>query len=258
MEEVGLGRVHVLGALVAAHRPAAEAEGAAAAVADREHDPRAEAVVLAALLVALGEADAVQLADAEAGLLAADEDLVPGARRVADPEGAQHLLAESALGQVIAGFAGLLGLPEVVGVVGAGALQQLLQPAPLLASGLRPRVLLLALDLDPVAVGEQLDRLGEAHPLLLLDELDHVAADPAAEAVVELLLRLDRERGRALVVEGTEAGPAGALAAQIGVGGDHLDDVGGLLDPFQALRRDQRHQNFDSSGTVSSVNLAMQ
>ena len=112
-----------------------------------------------------------------------------------------------------------------------------LEPAPLLAPRLRPRVLSLALQLDPVAVGEQLDRLGEAEPLLLLDELDRVAADPAAEAVVELLLGVDRERRRALLVERAEADPAGALAAQVGVGGDHLDDVGRLLDPLQALGR---------------------
>ena len=56
VEEVGLGRVHVLGALVGAHRAAAEAEGAAAAVADREHDPGAEAVVLAAAAGCAGRA----------------------------------------------------------------------------------------------------------------------------------------------------------------------------------------------------------
>ena len=99
----------------------------------------------------------------------------------------------------------------------------------MLAFGLRPRVLLLALQLDPVAVGQHLDRLGEVEPVFLLDELEHVAADPAAEAVVELFGRLDRKRGRALVVERAEADTAGALAAQVGVGGDDLDDVGRLL-----------------------------
>ena len=133
-----------------------------------------------------------------------------------------------------------------------------LQAAPLLAPRLRPRVLLLALQLDPVAVGEQLDRLGEAEPLLLLDELDRVAADPAAEAVVELLLRVDREGRRALLVERAEADPAGALAAQVGVGGDDLDDVDRLLDPLEALGGDQRHQKRAASGIVSSVKRAMQ
>ena len=150
----------------------------------------------------------------------------------------------------------LLGLPEVGGVEARGAVEQLAEAASLLALGLGPRVLLLALQLDPVAVGEQLDRLGEAEPLLLLDELDRVAADPAAEAVVELFPGVDRERGRALLVEGTEADPARALAAQVGVGRDHLDDVDRLLDPLQALARDQCHGA--SSGIVSSAYLAMQ
>jgi hypothetical protein len=241
VEEVGLRRVHVLGALVVAHRPAAEAENAAAAVTDREHDASAETVVLAPVAVALDEADAVQLLGAEAGLLAADEDLVPGAGRVADAEGAQSLLAEAALGQVPARLLRLRRLPEVAGVVGGDAVQQLLEAAALLAAGLGPRVLLLARDLDPVAVGQELDRLGKPEPVLLFDELDHVAADPAAEAVVELFLGIDRERGGALVVERTEAGVAGAGAAQIGVSGDHLDDVRRLLDPVEALGGDQRH-----------------
>ncbi len=235
MEEVGLGGVDVLRPLVGAHRAAAEAEGAAAAVADREHDPRAEAVVLAAAPPTLHQTDPAQLLDLEAGPLAPQQHLVPGARRVADPEGAQHLLAEPALGQVFARLAGLVGLPEVGRVEGGGAVEQLPEAASLLALGLGPRVLLLALELDPVAVGEQLDRLGEAEPLLLLDELDRVAADPAAEAVVELFLGVDRERGRALLVEGAEPDPARALAAQVGVGRDHLDDVGGLLDPLEAV-----------------------
>ncbi len=183
----------------------------------------------------------MQFAGAEAGLLAADEDLVPGAGRVADAVLAQNLLAEPALGEVIARFAGLFGVPEVGRVVGGGAVEELLEATALLTFGLCSRVLLLTLELDPVAVGEHLDRIGEAETLFLLDELDHVAADTTAEAVVELFLRVDRERGRALVVEGAEADHPGARAAQVGVGRDHLDDVGGLLDPFQALRGDQRH-----------------
>ena len=43
-------------------------------------------------------------------------------------------------------------------------------------------------------------------------------------------------------MERAEPDPAGALAAQVGVGGDHLDDVGRLLDPLEALGRDQRHR----------------
>jgi len=49
----------------------------------------------------------VQVGDAESRLLAADEDLVPGAGRVANPEVPQDLLGEAALGQVLARFPGL-------------------------------------------------------------------------------------------------------------------------------------------------------
>ncbi len=212
VEELGLGGVDVLGALVGAHRAAAEAEGAAAAVADREHDPGAEAVVLATSSPPLNEADGTELADLEPGALAADEDRVPGARRVSDSEPAQRLLLEAALGEVGARPPRLLGVPEVAGIEGGGAVEQLTERPSLLAAGLGLRVLALALELDPVAVGEQLDRLGEPEPLLLLDELDRVAADPAAEAVVELLLGVDRERRRALLVERAEADPAHPLA----------------------------------------------
>src|SRR4029077_8086158 len=173
-------------------------------------------------------------------------------------EGAQRLLAQPALGQVRARPTRLLGVPEVLRVEARRAIEQLAQAATLLAPSLRPRILLLALQLDPVAVGEQLHRLREAEPLLLLDELDRVAAHPAAETVVELFLRVDREGWRALLVERAEADPAGALAAQVGMGGDDLDDVRRLLDPLEALLGDQRHQKRAASGMVSSAKRAMQ
>src|SRR5262249_19137057 len=111
VEEVGLRRVDVLGALVGAHRAAAEAEGATAAAAGRGPDPRPEAVVLTATPPALREADTPQLLDAEAGPLPAQEDRVPGTRREADPEPPQHLLSQATLGEVVACFPGLLRVP---------------------------------------------------------------------------------------------------------------------------------------------------
>jgi len=128
VEEIGLGGVHVLRTLVGAHRAAAEAKHATPAVADREHDPRPEAVVLAAAAAALDQPDPAQLVDLEAGPLAGEQDLVPGARREADPEVAQGRLGEPATGQVLARFAALARLPEVAGVEGGGPFEQLLEP----------------------------------------------------------------------------------------------------------------------------------
>ena len=74
------------------------------------------------------------------------------------------------------------------------------------------RILGLALQLDPAAIGQQLERRLEVHALGLLHEREHVPLGLAAEAVVDLLHRVDPERGRALVVERAQplvaAGPA--------------------------------------------------
>ena len=70
------------------------------------------------------------------------------------------------------------------------------------------RVLRLALELHAGAVGERLQRGAEVEPLGLHHELEDVAALAAAEAVVELLDRVDAERRRALVVERAQPGVA--------------------------------------------------
>ena len=165
---------------------------------------------------------------------------VPGAQPT--PNSRQRLVAQPAAGQVVARLRRLRRVAQEGRVEARRALEQLGQPRALLARLLGPRILGLALELDPVAVGQRLHRVGEREPLLLLDELDHVAPHPAAEAVVELLRRVDRERGRALVVKRAEAGEPVAGAAQVGVRRDHLDDVRGLLDPLDRSRREQRHQ----------------
>ena len=96
---------------------------------------------------------------------------------------------------------------------------------------LRLGVLGLALELDPEALGEQLERALEVDALDLLDEREDVAGGIAAEAVIDLLLGVDAERGRALLVEGAAPLVArGPGAAQLGVRGDELDEVDGVAD----------------------------
>src|SRR2546430_13164327 len=68
----------------------------------------------------------------------------------------------------------------------------------------RARILLLALQLDAVAVGEVLQRTDEVQALGLLYEGEHVAARPAAEAVVDLLDGIGAEGWRALLMEGAQ------------------------------------------------------
>ena len=83
-----------------------------------------------------------------------------------------------------------------------------------------------ALQLDPVALGQQLQGAFEVEALGLLHEREDVAGGLAAEAVVDLLARVDPERRRALVVERAQAlVAAGPGAAQLGARGDELDHV---------------------------------
>src|SRR5262249_60999083 len=93
---------------------------------------------------------------------------------------------------------------------------------------------------DAGASRQHLDRLEEADLLGLLDELEHVAAGFAPEAVVELPLGVHRERRRLLLVERAAADEVPAHPLQGHGLGDDLDDVARrahALDPVVAAAR---------------------
>ena len=69
----------------------------------------------------------------------------------------------------------------------------------------------------------------------LAHERDDVALGPAAEAVVEALLLVDRERRGLLGVEGAQTLPAPADPLQLDVVADHRDEVGRLPNPDHVL-----------------------
>ena len=77
---------------------------------------------------------------------------------------------------------------------------------------------------------EQLHRIGESDLLVQLEELEHVAADAAAEAMKEPLVTRDVERRRFLAVERTETLIRCTRLLQRHVVLDHDDDVGLLLE----------------------------
>src|SRR5436190_2242607 len=236
--ELILRGVHVLRALLVTHRARPEAEHLPARIGEREHDPTAEAVVEAAVATPLPKPGRRQLLLAEPEPLCGHHHAVPGARRIADAELAQDLLAQTSSPQVLPRARRLLRLPQHPLVVRGGPLHQLEQPLPALAPLLRLRVLLLTLQLDVVALGERLDRLPEVEPLGGLHELDRIARLLAAEAVVDPLLRVDAERRRALVVERTQPLPVRpAGATKVRAGADQLDHVDGVLDPLDRLLR---------------------
>ena len=101
-----------------------------------------------------------------------------------------------------------------------------------------PRILTLALQLDPVALCQQLERFLEVHALGLLYEREDVARGLAAEAVVDLLGGVDAERRSALLVERAQALiPGRARAPKLGAGRDQLDEIDGVADAIAGLVR---------------------
>ena len=192
----------------------------------------------------------------EAGPQRARQHAVPRAGREADAELLQHLAAEATALEVGPRAGRLVGVPQIAAVERRGLGEQLDQ-ALALAAALVVAPAGVVLELDPVAVGKLLDGVAEVEPLLLLQEGEDVAARLAAEAVVELLDRVDREGWRALVVERAQPEPARAPPAQLGVGGDDLDHVGGRPHALDRLAGDAAHVS-RARGTVRRSNSRMQ
>ena len=258
--QLAVGGVQVLGTLVVAHRARAEPDHVSAGVGGREHDPLAEPVVDLArtVLGALREPHGQQLLVAETGAARGGEDPVPGTRRIADPEGLKRLLAKPTPEQVFPRRQRLPCLPQIARVVGRSPRQERLEALAALTALRRLRVLVLGLELDSKAVGERLERSREVEPLGLHHEREHVARGLAAEAVVDLLDRVDAERRGPLVVERAASDVlARAGAAQLGVVGDHRDHVDRVADAISRVGGESAH-GANATGTLSASNVRMQ
>ncbi len=78
----------------------------------------------------------------------------------------------------------------------------------------------------PYWLRQVLHRVDEAQAEVVGQKADRVAALAAAEAVIELLGRADRERRRFLGMERAQSGEVGAGLLQLHMPADHLHDVG--------------------------------
>ena len=237
MEELALGRVDVLAAerIVVVQLARLEADDPPARVGEREHQPLREVVVAARVR----QPGAAQLVGREALLARLLREA--GARREAEAELAADGLAEAAALEVGAhGYAGRR-LPEVALVERGRLVEHGVEPVAALARLLLLRRGLLVLERDAEPLRQPLDGAGEVEVLRLADEGDHVAALAAAEAVVELVGRVDREARRPLLVERAAAGVARAGLAQRRPAGDDLDHVGCRDDLSDRRLLDPRH-----------------
>ena len=95
---------------------------------------------------------------------------------------------------------------------------------------------------DAGALGQEVHRLDKADVVDFLEKLEDVAADAAAEAVIDLAIDVDAERRGVLIVEGAGTEEIGAAAlGELDVLGDDLDDVGRLFYALDDLFGDARH-----------------
>src|SRR6185437_1183882 len=94
--------------------------------------------------------------------------------------------------------------------------------------------------LEPRVAGERFDRLGERLAAVLHQETDRRAVRAAAEAVIELLGRTDRERRRLFAVERTARLVVGARLLERHVAVDDLDDVDARKKRLDEIAGDQR------------------
>ena len=79
-------------------------------------------------------------------------------------------------------------------------------------------------DDDAIAFGHLLHRFGKAQVIVLHEKLKHAASGVAAEAMIDPLLFVDRERRRLLTVKRTKSHVIAAGFLERDVVGDHFDN----------------------------------
>ncbi len=234
------GEFRYFGWLAARHLTGAEPPHPPADVGQREHQAAAEPVDRPAAATPR-EPRLAELGGGEALGERSGAHPVPRRRREPEAVVAGGRLGDPPLLEIRPRGRGLGRLPQIPGVEAGRIVQQAQEPALFGTAALVGGRRLLVLEPDAVAVGQRLDRRGEVEVLGLAHERDVVAAPLAAEAVVDLLHRVDRERGRALVVERAASDVPGARAAKRRAGADQVDHVDRDLQGLEALPGDRAH-----------------
>ena len=215
---------------VARQNASAETHDAALLIANREHQPPSETVVMTAGFF---------LFDDEAGLLDSFERktfalrpvhrVVPQFRRGTDAELFDRVRRDAALGEIIAGklaggFVGETVLPARRELF-VNVEQLILEMPRFLRAG---RVLKFQRNFR--ALREPAHGVHEADVLVFLDEGEHVAALVAAEAMEDLLVRIDVEARRLFLMKRAERGEVRAGFFQRQIRADDVHDVAGGAD----------------------------
>src|SRR5262249_13313627 len=106
---------------------------------------------------------------------------------------------------------------------------------------------------DPRGLRQGAHRLRKREAILAHHEAERVAADPAAEAVEDALLRIDREGRGFLGVEGTQPLPVRSGLAEVHEPTHEIDDVDSGADVVEQRLRILHPQPTFSAATVAPV-----
>ena len=223
-----LRRVDVLRPLNARQNATSEATHSSPSVKQREDDAATEAIDRSLTPLA-GDTSGEQIGRCVALLERTVDDAIPGVGGKPDPPVLDQFGSELALGEIRACDLRFGAIEEHALVVGARLLEQSLD---LLFAIEFFRLLmrqLLVLNRHAIALGQSFDGLGKFAGFELHHKFEDVATDTTAEAVVQLLCRLDREARRLLVVEWAASHRAWTdLAYLTGSRRHELDEVGAL------------------------------
>jgi hypothetical protein len=203
VKELGVGRVQVFGRDFRRQCPPAEGDDLAAGILDRKHDTVAEAVVRDRYVVENSQAASFHLRLLDA--LACQEFLerVAAVGRVAKAERLLRGRRQPAFAKIGAGLRSISALQPLLEET-CRHLHDVGQAGALLLAPLRR--LVARRHRHAGHVGDFLDGFGKAHPVEFGQELEMIARNAAAEAVVTAFFVLAMEARRFLAVERT-AGP---------------------------------------------------
>ena len=234
VKDLGLRRVEILG-LVVPQYPAAKGDNAAAPVADRKHHAVAEAVVDLAVLVFHQHAGLDQQVAQRIPATQRRVQVVPARRREPHAELLRDLARQAARLQIIHRPRRLRVAAQLLaveqrrffhnGVERFIALLALRRVAPATAG--------LAGNGHAGTAGQTIHRLREFQVFVFHHERQRIAARATAEAIVELFVGVDAERGAALLVEGAAGGVILARLFQFDTPVYHLDDIDAVQQVIQ-------------------------
>ena len=238
--DVRLGGVDILGESPL-EVTTSESDDFAGIVENREDDTAAETVVISPLLLCADESQLGEDLEAETGLASGIGQSRAFVEGITEVERLDCLIGDATLHEILqTDISPLVGLEHIL-------LHLLHRPLIGDKHSLASRLSLTLLigefalhDFDAILFGEVEKSLMIIEALLLHDEIDGGATLLAGEAIAEISLAIDRERGSPLIVERAESHIVGAPSDQVHIVADDIDDIGSIFDFFDGSMIDHR------------------